>query len=78
MAGVSQRLVAPKNWIGSESVNLFQVVSDLLDLVQEMNVQLTEHTHGPTPPPKNGPLFSLLAAKSADLGDYLKGITQDH
>ena len=31
VAGVSQRLVAPQNWIGSESVNLFQVVCDLLD-----------------------------------------------
>lgn len=31
VAGEGQRLVAPKNWIGSKSVNLFQVVCDLLD-----------------------------------------------
>ena len=51
VAGDGQRLVAPKNWIGSESVNLFQVVCDLLDLVQEMNTQLAGHTHLSGPPP---------------------------
>ena len=42
-------MVAPKNWVGSESVNLFQVVCDLLDLVQQMNTQLAGHAHGLTP-----------------------------
>lgn len=51
VAGVGQRLVAPKNWIGSKSVNLFRVVCDLLDLVLEMNVQLAGHTHLSSPPP---------------------------
>ena len=37
----NQRLVAPKKWICSERVNLFQAVCDLLDLVQEMNIKLT-------------------------------------
>jgi len=47
VAGEGQRLVAPKKWIGFESVNLFQAVCDLLDLVQEMNTQLAGHTHLP-------------------------------
>ena len=53
VAGEGQRLVAPKSWIGSESVNLFQVVCDLLDLVQEMNVQLAGHIHAESPVPNN-------------------------
>ena len=72
VAGDGQRLVAPKNWIGSESMNLFQVVCDLLDLVQEMNVQLAGHTHGATPVPNIAALLSngaeramLLAEKKA-------------
>lgn len=75
MAGVSQRLVAPKNWIGSESVNLFQVVCDLLDLVQEMNTQLASHTHGPTPVPGNASVFLSNSGTAIELGIKIKKIT---
>lgn len=51
VAGVSLQMHAPKNHVGSESVNIFQVVCDLLDLEQQMNAQLSSHTHGPTPVP---------------------------
>jgi hypothetical protein len=30
MAGKRQRLQAPKSWIGSDAMNLFQVIRDLL------------------------------------------------
>ena len=77
MAGEGQRLVAPKNWIGSESVNLFQVVCDLLDLVQEMNTQLAGHTHvpGPTPSPTDTAFFTINAEKARFQNTYLKTIT---
>ncbi|AZE76131.1 hypothetical protein C4J99_0314 [Pseudomonas synxantha] len=45
VASVSQRLVAPKNHIGSESVNIFQILCDLLKLVEHMNSQIAAHTH---------------------------------
>lgn len=45
VAGVSLQMHAPKNHVGSESVNIFQVVCDLLDLMQQMNAQLSSHTH---------------------------------
>ena len=51
VAAVSQRLVAPKTWLGSEGVNVLQVLCDLLDLVLQMNVQLASHTHGVNPVP---------------------------
>lgn len=75
VAGVSQRLVAPKNWIGSESVNLFQVVCDLLDLVEQMNTQLAGHTHGPTPVPGNASEYSLLASSVKNLSIKLHPIS---
>lgn len=75
VAGVSQRLVAPKNHIGSEGVNLFQVVCDLLDLVQQMNSQLAGHTHGPTPVPANAAVFTSNAGKASLLVGELKPIT---
>lgn len=75
VAGVSQRMQAPKNWIGSERVNLFKVVCDTLDLLQEMNAQLAVHTHGPTPPPINASVFEGGAAQALQLATDLKTVT---
>lgn len=75
VAAVSQQLVAPKNHVGSKSVNIFQVVCDLLDLVQQMNTQLAGHTHGPTPVPGNAGAFAGNAAKATALAGQLKPIT---
>ncbi len=77
VAGEGQRLVAPKSWIGSESVNLFQVVCDLLDLVQEMNTQLAGHTHlpGPTPSIADATVFIANATLVSSLGEKLRMAT---
>lgn len=75
VSGVSLQMFAPKNHVGSESVNIFQVVCDLLDLVQEMNSQLARHTHGPTPPPSNAALFSNASTEANNMGLKLKSIT---
>lgn len=77
VAGVSQRLVAPQNWIGSESVNLFQVVCDLLDLVQLMNIQLASHVHipGSTPTPNDVAAFGGRAIETESLLLKLNSIT---
>lgn len=45
VAGISQSMLAPKSWIGSGAVNLFQVVCDMLELLQQMNTQLAHHAH---------------------------------
>ncbi|OPE58525.1 hypothetical protein BTW15_19000 [Pseudomonas syringae pv. tomato] len=71
----SQRFQAPKNWVGSSTVNIFQVVCDLLDLVQEMNTQLAAHQHGPSPIPSNAAAFTADAAKAALLCAKLKSVT---
>jgi len=78
VAGVSQQLQAPKNWIGSGTVNLFQVVCDVLDLLQEMNTQLAVHTHvpGPTPSPADATAFTVKATTALQLSIKLKSITQ--
>lgn len=75
MVGLSQRLQAPKTWLGSEGVNVLQVLCDLLDLVQEMNTQLAGHVHGPTPPPSNASAFSSAAGMAKALGLKVKPIT---
>jgi len=77
LAGKGQRLEAPKNWIGSESVNLFQVVCDALELLQHMNTQLATHTHspGPTPSPTDAQALIANAKKAAIISGQLKPIT---
>jgi len=75
VAAVSQRLIAPKTWLGSEGVNVLQVLCDLLDLVQQMNAQLASHTHGPTPPPGNASEFTSYAAKVTALSAAMDPIT---
>ena len=77
LAGASQRLQAPKTWLGSESVNVLQVLGDLIDLVQQMNTQLAAHTHvpGPTPSPSDEAGFTADAAKAAALSAKLAFIT---
>ncbi|PHN24124.1 hypothetical protein AO393_17255 [Pseudomonas syringae pv. syringae] len=53
----SQRLQAPKNWVGSAEVNIFKIVCDLLELVHDMNTQIAAHTHGQTTAPNNSLAF---------------------
>lgn len=74
VAGISQQLQAPKNWIGSESVNLFQVVCDILELLQVMNGQLAAHTHGPSPVSSDAAALNKKASTAAELGAQLKPI----
>lgn len=72
--GISQRLQAPKTWLGSEGVNVLQVLCDLLDLVQEMNTQLAGHTHGSTPPPNNAAAFTADSIVAKNLSAQLSPI----
>lgn len=74
VAAVSQRLVSPKTWLGSERVNVLQVLCDLLDLVQQMNTQLASHNHGPTPPPNNAAIFTANSTITENLSTLLKPI----
>jgi hypothetical protein len=77
VTAVSQRLEAPKTWVGSEGVNLLKVVCDLLDLVQAMNTQLASHTHlpGPAPSPTDAAQFTAKAAQTLAMASKLKAIT---
>ncbi|MCF5189603.1 hypothetical protein [Pseudomonas simiae] len=77
VAAVSQRLIAPKTWLGSDGVNVLQVLCDLLDLVQQMNAQLARHTHvpGPALPPADAADFNTKAALALEMAGKLKQIT---
>ena len=71
-----RRSVAEKTWMGSEGVNAFQILCDLLDLVTAMNTQLAGHTHvpGPAPSPSDVGAFTDNAAQANALVAQLKPI----
>lgn len=75
VAGDSQRLIAPKNHVGSEGVNIFQVLCDTLDLIEQMAIELASHTHGPSPVPTQAAAFGADAAKAALLSAMLGSVT---
>jgi hypothetical protein len=75
VAGVSQRLIAPKTWLGSEGVNVLQVLCDLLDIVENMNLQIAGHLHGTSPAPNNSLLHTAIASKTKEISLKLKIIS---
>ena len=75
VAEQSQRLVAPKNHVGSENVNIFKVLCDTLDLIQQMATEIATHQHGPTPVPTTAAAFASDSAKAALLSAQLQSVT---
>ncbi|MHC8315690.1 hypothetical protein [Pseudomonas sp. LB3P31] len=70
-----RRSVAPTTWLGSESVNVLQVLCDLIDLVTQMNTELAAHVHGPSPVPTTAANFIEHAGTGIQLTGQLKPIT---
>ncbi|QXH67811.1 hypothetical protein [Pseudomonas asgharzadehiana] len=76
VAAVSQRLVSPMNHIGSESVNIFQVLCTTLDLIEQMATQIASHVHpGLNTPPTAAAAFSADAVAAKALSTSLKSVT---
>jgi hypothetical protein len=71
----ARKSVAPTTWLGSESVNVLQVLCDLIDLVTQMNADIASHTHGSSPVPTNAASFAAHAGTGAQLSGQLMPIT---
>ena len=76
LAAGGQRLEAPTTWLGSDSVNVLQVLLDLIDLVQQMNTQLAGHGHPSlNAPPSTAGAFTANVATATQLNGQLAPIT---
>ncbi|WP_025108607.1 hypothetical protein [Pseudomonas sp. H1h] len=75
VAGISQHMQAPKTWLGSQSVNVLQVLCDLIDLVDQMNTQIASHVHASSPPPNNAAAFTAGSTSAKQQALKLKPIT---
>jgi hypothetical protein len=69
-----QRLTALKTHLGSEAVNVLQVLCDVIDLMEQMNIALAEHKHGPAQPPDNAGVFIEYSGASLALAEKLEPI----
>lgn len=76
VAAGGQHLQAPTTWLGSDSVNVLQVLLDLIDLVQQMNTQLAAHGHPSlNAPPSTAAAFTANVATATQLNGQLAPIT---
>jgi len=77
VVGVSQRLQAPKNRVGSELMNIFKIVCDILDLMQDINNQLAVHINSPglLPNARDVFAFSRSSVVATNTSHKLRGIT---
>ncbi|MEC4238277.1 hypothetical protein [Pseudomonas sp. DSV-1] len=71
----ARKSVAPTSWIGSESVNVLQVLCDVIDLVIQMNTDIAGHQHASSPIPTNAASFAGHAGTGTQLSGQLKPIT---
>lgn len=71
----ARRSIAETTWMGSENVNVLQVLCDLIDLVIQMNADIASHQHGQSPVPNNASSFAGHAITGAQLSGQLKPIT---
>lgn len=58
---------APPIWIGSQQINVAQLMIDTLDVVKEQAELTADHTHANTGTPNNAAAISGTAAKSDGL-----------
>ncbi|RWA26136.1 hypothetical protein DJ028_18790 [Pseudomonas veronii] len=75
VAGISQQIQAPKSWVGSERVNVLQVLLNLLELVENMNTAISQHTHSSSPPPSNSAAFLGFEVQATFLTQLQRSIT---
>lgn len=75
ISGISQSLIAPHNHVGSESVNIFSVLCDTLDLIEHMSIQIAAHVHGSSPVPTDAQAFIVDSEYAKSLSILLRSVT---
>lgn len=75
ISDISQRMQAPKTWIGSDEINILRVLCDLIDLVEKMNNSIASHKHGSTPIPDNASVFVACSTDSVNLASKMKVVS---
>ncbi|WP_375084229.1 hypothetical protein ACE2AL_08075 [Providencia sp. SKLX074055] len=67
IAGTKQEIIAPIVWIGSQEINVAQLMIDTLDIVKELAELTANHSHSNTGMPMNANAIKGTASKSDGL-----------
>lgn len=67
IAGAQQQIIAPVIWIGSQQINVAQLMIDTLDVVKELAELTANHTHSNTGAPTNSAAIKGTGTKSDSL-----------
>ncbi len=73
---ICQRLIAPKNHMGSESVNIFEVLCETLVLLAEVTEHIKGHVHGGGQTATNQLLFERDVSAALELSEKLRSVTE--
>jgi hypothetical protein len=75
VAAFSQSLQAPKTWLGSEHLNVLRVIVQLIELVEDMNIKISLHSHGASPIAGNAAEFGNSASQAHEMAMQISKIT---
>lgn len=67
VAAVQQQLIAPVVWLGSEQINVTQLMLDTLDVVRELAELTASHTHSDTDQPTNSAAIAATGTRAIGL-----------
>ncbi|WP_421164685.1 hypothetical protein [Aeromonas dhakensis] len=75
VAGELQHFEAPRSWMGTEGVNIFGLLLQLMNVVEQLAASAASHNHG-GPGPTNAPTFSSQSQQAAELASVLSPIIE--
>ncbi|BEE18126.1 hypothetical protein VAWG006_23790 [Aeromonas enteropelogenes] len=75
VAGELQHFEAPRSWMGSEKVNIFRLLLQLMNLVEQLAAATASHTHG-GPQPTNAGTFTGQSQQAGQLAATLSPIIE--
>lgn len=67
VAAVRQEVIAPIVWVGSQSVNVMQLMLETLDVVKQLAELTANHTHNNTGAPLNATSLKGIGSNATNL-----------
>jgi hypothetical protein len=75
VADISQSFCSPKTWLGSDDLNVLELLCELISLIGEMNVDIANHFHSAGSEPSNADVFLKGFEESGRLLVKLRAVT---
>lgn len=76
VAGELQHLEAPRSWMGTEGVNIFRLLLQLMNVVEQLAAATASHTHGSGPAPGNSGAMAEHGQQAKQLAGQLSPIIE--